>query len=339
MTTLSRRKFLAAATAATAFAAEPKIRIAMLGTGHAHAAGKLKTIQDSPDFELAGVCEPKTRPDYKNVSWLTEEQLFNDPTIKAVAVEGTVPENLAYGQRVIASGKHLHIDKPPTHRMEPFRALIEEARRKKLAAQCGYIWRFHAGFDHALEAAKQGWLGDAYMVRAVINTDIPDSGRLALSEFKGGMMFELGCHMIDRVVALWGRPKDVKKWLHHDSVIRDTLADNTLAVLEYGGSLAEISTSAKMAGASPHRSFELIGSDGSIILAPVEPGTKMRVSMREARGPYKKGWQDVDLPPQPRYIADFKDLAHFIRSGEPLKYSYDHELAVHETLLRASGEI
>ena len=336
---ITRRGFVASSLAAGVASGETKIRIAMLGTGHAHAAGKLKTLQESPDFELVGVCEPKTRPAYKNVRWLSEDELFGDRSIQAVAVEGAVPENLEYGRRVIAGGKHLHIDKPPTNKMAPFRELIEEARRKKLAAQCGYIWRFHAGFDRAIEAVKQGWLGDVFMIRGVMNTDIPNEGRLALAEFKGGMMFELSCHMIDRVVALWGRPTEVRGWLKHHSAIRDTLADNTLAVMEYGGALAVLSSAARMPGHSQHRSFEITGSDGAILLAPIEPGTRMRVSMREARGPYKAGWQDVELASQPRYVNDFKDLAHFIRSGQPLKYSYDHELLVQETLLRATGEV
>ena len=335
---ISRRLILAAGAAQLA-RGQNKIRIAMLGTGHAHASGKLKTLTESPDFELAGVCEPKTRPAYKNVRWLSEAELFGDPTIQAVAVEGAVPENLDYGRKVIASGKHLHIDKPPTNRMEPFRELVEEARRKKLAAQGGYIWRFHAGFDRALEAVRNGWLGDVYMVRGVMNTDLSDRDRLPLAQYKGGMMFELGCHMIDRMVALLGRPKEVRGWLRHDSSVKDGLADNTLAVFEYGQALAVLSTAARMPGHSQHRSFEITGTNGAIVIAPIEPGNKMRVSMREARGPYKAGWQEVDLPNQVRYVNDFKDLARFIRTGEPLKYSYDHELLVEETLLRATGEI
>jgi hypothetical protein len=42
---------------------------------------------------------------------------------------------------------------------------------------------------------------------------------------------------------------------------------------------------------------------------------------------------------QPRYVGDFRDLARAIKSGTPLKYSYDYELVVEETVLRASGEM
>jgi predicted dehydrogenase len=144
--------------------------------------------------------------------------------------------------------------------------------------------------------------------------------------------------VIDRVVDLWGRPRQVRTWLRHDSRFADQTADNTLAVLEYDSGLAMVTSAARMAGSSAHRSFEVIGTDGSFVIQPVEPGNRIRVSMRQAAGPYKAGWQEIDLPNQPRYIGDFKDLAQALLRGQPLKYSYDYELLVQETVLRASGE-
>ena len=64
----------------------------------------------------------------------------------------------------------------------------------------------------------------------------------------------------------------------------------------------------------------------------------MRVNMRKPQGSYKAGWQDIVLPPQPRFIGDFAELARALKTGKPLKHSYDHELLLQETLLRASGK-
>lgn len=150
-------------------------------------------------------------------------------------------------------------------------------------------------------------------------------------------MFELGGHMIDRVVAFYGRPERVRPWLRHDTSIPDTVKDNTLAVLEYPKALALVVSSNR--DAASHRSFEVIGTDGSIMIDPMEPAPALRIQMREARGPYRKGVQQTNYPPQPRFVHDFQDLARSIQTGVPLKYSYDHELLLHETLLRASGEI
>ena len=145
--------------------------------------------------------------------------------------------------------------------------------------------------------------------------------------------------MVDRAVALWGRPTKVTSFLRHDTSEPDDLKDNTLAVLEYEKSMALISTAAKMANASVHRSFELIGTDGSFFIQPIAGHRTMRVNMAKPRGPYKNGWQSIQLSPHPFDKYEFDDLANAIRTGEPLQYSYDHEVFLHETLLRASGHI
>jgi predicted dehydrogenase len=318
----------------------------MIGTSHSHAAGKLKVFVGSPDFELVAVAEPDAaararalkNPLYKGVRWASEDELISDSSIRAIGAEGDVWENLPRAKKIIAAGKHLHLEKPPGHEMAPFRELVEEARKKKLLCQVGYIWRNHAGINAALEAARKGWLGAVYMLRATINTDHEQPGRTPLARYKGGMMFELGCHMIDRVVDLWGRPKDVRSWIRHDMDYADALGDNTLAVFEYGRSLATVSTSARLPGSGQHRSFELLGTEGSVLIQPVEPGTTLRVVLRRAAGPYRAGAQEIALPPQVRYGADLAEFAAAIRSGRPLRHSYEHELAVQETLLRACGE-
>ena len=141
------------------------------------------------------------------------------------------------------------------------------------------------------------------------------------------------------VTMVKGRPKTVKSWLRHDTSVGDHLADNNLAVFEYDKALAVITQAAKMSGSGDHRSFEILGTDGSVVLHPESNPPLMRVNMRKAQGPYRAGWQDVPVPPQPRFVGDFAELARALKSGKPLKHSYDHELLLHETLLRASGEM
>ena len=191
----------------------------------------------------------------------------------------------------------------------------------------------------AIEAARNGWLGEVFMVRGTMNADRGPEERANEAKYRGGGMFELSGHVIDRVIELLGRPNAVKSWLRHDTGVADKLADNNLAVFEYGKALAVVSQAAKMAGPGDHRSFEILGTDGSFLVHPESAPPRMNIHMRKANGPYKAGWQQIDLPPQPRFIADFAELARALKSGAPLKHSYDHELLLQETLLRASGEI
>ena len=100
LSTLGRAGVAASATFALAgrghgSGAKPRIRVGQIGTGHAHADGKLAALRRSSEYEVVGVVEPDerlrraamARKDYQGVAWLTEEQLFNSPGLKAVAVE------------------------------------------------------------------------------------------------------------------------------------------------------------------------------------------------------------------------------------------------------------
>ncbi len=344
---IDRRRFLAGAIAAQALAAGGRVRTGILGVEHSHLGGKLQAMYGNPDYEVVSVCEPneatrRARSGDKALSrlrWVSMDEMLADRTLDLIVFEGEVKDAVPFGKRVIEAGKHLHLEKPPTNRMEPFRELVELARKRNRLLQLGYLWRFHAGTTAAIEACKEGWLGDLLMIRATIDSDRGADQRAVEARYPGGSMFELGGHMIDRVVAALGRPATVRHWLRHDTSVKDTLKDNTLAVFEYASTLAIIASSSKVSNVERHRSFEAIGADGSVMVQPMEPAPVIRIDMREDRGPYKKGTQEIALPPQPRFIKDFEELGRAIRTGRPLQYSYNHELLLHETLLRASGEI
>lgn len=327
--------------------AAPKVRVGLLGTGHSHFSGKYKAMLDSPHYEIAGAVENNAGAKaalqkdsrYSGLRWLSEEAMLGDPSIQLVVVECRVWEAIPWGKKVIAAGKHLHLEKPAGNEWKPFKELVEEARAKRLLLQTGYLWRWHQGVMAAIEAARKGWLGEVYMVRGTMNSDRGPEERAIEARYKGGGLFELSGHVIDRMIEVLGRPKTVKSWLRHDTSVPDTLADNNLAVFEFDRALGVVAQAAKMAGSSDHRSFEIIGTDGTFVVHPESAPPRMRVFMKRAQGPYQPGWQDLTLPPQPRFVPDFAELAKAIQEGIPLKHSYDHELLLHETLLRASGEL
>ena len=153
---MNRREFFQYASAGSmplfvAQGAADVVRAGILGTGHSHTTGKLKAMKDSPDYEVAGICEPVAEararaqkdPRFQGLRWMSEEELLGDRSLGLVVVECRVWEALPWGKKVIDAGKHLHLEKPPGNTWEPFKELVEEARRKKLLLQTGYLWRWH----------------------------------------------------------------------------------------------------------------------------------------------------------------------------------------------------
>lgn len=323
-----------------------KIRAGLLGISHAHAIGKLRTIQSSPEYELAGVCEPdselqqqrKDEEVFKGVRWLSEQELLGDDTVQVVAVEGRVQDNLGLARRAVEAGKHVHLDKPAGESLEEFKALLDLVKEKNLLFQMGYQFRYNTGFELAMKALNEGWLGEIFFVHGSIGSTINPESRQALAFHPGGMMFELACHLIDTLVALLGRPQQVTPFIRHDAALDDQLADNTLAVFQFERAIAVMESAAMEIQSGQRRKLEICGTKGTVVVQPIEPPA-VRLCLSQAHEDFQAGWQSVSVPNIPRYLRDFEDLARCVRGEQQPSYSLEHDFIVQETLLRACGTL
>ena len=336
---MNRREFVLGGAAMMAPQSRRRIRIAFLGASHPHAADKVFITQKSPDWDLLGVCEPDpavmARYAKAGIAALTRAQVLEDPSIPVVAVDSDVPEHAADAKAALEAGKHIHWEKQPATNMAEFRAVLEVAARKKLLYQIGYMWRHNPGINAALEAARAGWLGEIFFVRGTMNTQIGAGMRQAEARFKGGQMFDLAGHMIDPIVRLMGRPERVTPYLHRGLRADDSLMDNTLAVFEWRQAMGTFSSAAMQPRSSAHRALEIAGTEGTALVAPIEPPS-LQIDLNSASGPYQAGAQRLSYS-YTRYVDDFVELAAAVRGERKLQVTPGEDLLVQETLLRASG--
>jgi predicted dehydrogenase len=178
-----------------------------------------------------------------------------------------------------------------------------------------------------------------YRFRAAIDKLVGPEERRHLARYRGGLMFTEACHLIDRAVDLLGRPARVTGFLRNESPIDDGLADNTFAVLEYSGTLAEISMAGFHERGTPYRFLEVQGTNGFARMQPYTFPSRLTVDLAKAAGPYAAGSQTIEIaaPPGLSYTPDFREMAAVIRDGAKPAWSADHDLIAHETLLRACG--
>ena len=352
--TLNRRNLLAASGAAvtiplasavhTATAAASKIKIGQIGTGHAHARSVFASLRQVTDqYEIVGVVEnnPQRRksigPQYQGVKVISEEQLLNTKGLQAVVVETEVKGLLPTAERCIKAGMHIHLDKPPGETVARYRTLLKNAAAKKREVQMGYIYRYNAAFQFLFQALKKGWLGHVFEVHATMSKKVSDASRKKLAKYKGGSMFEIGCHVIDMAVKVLGKPDKVHSFVRHTHPGKDALADNQLAVFEYPKATTSIRSSLIEYDGFRRRQFTVCGESGSVDIRPLG-GTKFRLALERKHGKYKQGFQEVTLPRGPRgFVPDFQDLAKIIRAEKKTDFSKEHDLAVHEAVLNASG--
>lgn len=322
--------------AATTQTSGPRIKIGFMGASHSHAFEKVRLAKESTDFELIGIHDAaeavRQRFATSGVRFISQETLLNEAEV--IAVESAVQDHARHAELALLAGKHVHLEKPPSDSLAAFQKLIHLAREKQRLLQVGYMWRFNPGINAALEAARNGWLGNVYLVRATINTSLSAGQRREVAQFRGGTMFELGSHVIDPVVRLLGRPEKVTSFLNHHGDEDDRLADNTVAVLEFSKTLAIITSATMQPGAGAHRFFEILGANGSALVKPIEQPV-LHVDLAKAAGPYAAKAQMITFPPYKRYVAELVELAQAIRQARPLVVTPQEDLAVQEALLRA----
>jgi len=345
MNLMERREFLIAAalTATAAHAAPERIKIGQIGVGHAHAS-KLSVYRSSPDYEVVGIVESdpalqkraETQSTYKGLRWMSQEQLLNTPGLQAVLVETRVGDLLNTAEKCVAAGKHVHIDKPAGESLPQFRRILESAAKQKLIVQMGYMFRYNPGVVLLREFLRKGWLGDVFEVHAVMSKVVDPGARKELAKYRGGIMFELGCHILDLVIGILGKPIDVVSFNQHSSSINDPLVDNMLAVLSYQRAIATVKSSAMEVDGGDRRHLVVCGTEGTFQIQPLD-NPSAHISLAREQGAYTKGPQDVKFPKYARYVDDAVDMAKVIRGEKVSSFPIEHDLIVQETLLRACG--
>ena len=320
-----------------------RIRYGQIGVGHAHAS-KMSVYRDSDDYEVVGVVEPdadlkrrwENHPAYKDLKWMTQEELLNTPDLKVVGVETRVRDLLDTAETCIAAGKHIHLDKPAGESLPQFRRILETAAQKHLAVQMGYMYRFNPAVVMMRDFLKKGWLGEPFEVHTVMSKVVGPPTRKALAEYKGGTLFELGCHILDLAIGVLGEPTAVHGFNQHASTQDDTLLDNMLATLVYPRAIATVKSSVMEVEGFARRHFVVCGTEGTFHIQPLDRPS-VRFAFSTPHGKYKKGYQTVEFGNYSRYVGDAADLAQIIRGEKDAEFNYDHDLTVQTTLLKACG--
>lgn len=349
----TRRFFLQTSSAALATLAatqqlpaqttRSKIKIGQIGVGHAH-ANKLAVYRASPDYDVVGIVEPdpqlrkrlETDAAYKDLPVLTQEQLLNQPGLQAVLVETRVRDSLNAAEACLAAGKHVHLDKPAGESLPQYQRILAAAAKQKLLVQMGYMYRYNPGVVLLRKMLADGWLGEVFEVHTVMSKVVAAAERKQLAEYRGGILFELGCHVLDLVIQVLGKPGKITPFAQHVAPQNDELLDNMLAVLSYPRALATVKSTAVEVEGFERRHLVVCGSEGTFHLQPLDNPTG-KLSLSKPRGEFEKGTREVKFPKYQRYVGDAADMAAIIRGEKASDFSYEHDLIVQETLLTACG--
>ena len=324
------------------------IRLAHLGVAHDHSGLTLETVRKYPEeFTVVSLTEKnpavrervQNQSAYQGLPWITEEELFARDDIDAVLCEGDELCALDDAYRCIQKGWHVHMDKPSGTDINTLEKMLRLAERKHLTFQTGYMYRYNPAMKYTLNQVRSGKLGKLLSIEASMGVCHSDEKRAWLNRFQGGMMFFLGCHLIDMVYALWGTPRRIVTF-NQQAEDRIKAQDNCLAVFEYEHGTAQIRVDAAEVNGYNRRHLVVCGSEGTIEIRPLECPTHVYQTLKcDAEG---KTWRDAKHEIFPGYLSGRYDemmleFAQCVRREKENPYSYAYEMQLQRLVLAASG--
>ncbi len=331
-----------------------KIKIAQIGIGHDHAADILDCILCMPDiFEVVGLALPdeengrfKQRVDYfyqeRGVKLISVKEALEFRNLQAVTIE-TEEKNLTnYAQMAANKGLHIHMDKPGGFETSDFEALVFKVKAQKLVFSLGYMYRFNPYIREAIRKAKSGDIGKVYSVEAHMSCEHNEEKRKWMGNLPGGMMFFLGCHLIDLVYQIQGAPMEV---VPYNASINGISEDFGMAVFRYQNGASVIKACDAEPGGFLRRQLVICGEKGTVTVNPIENYRKAVGRRNIFSNMHKVYTSDNGLDKGERseaeafnrYDAMMENFAKMVRGEKENEYSYEYELDLYKLVLKACG--
>ena len=327
-----------------------KIKVAQIGTSknsHGNLIWK-SMIKQKDIFDVVGYALPENErekfPDrakaFDGYNELTVDEILNNPEIEAVAVETEEIYLTKYALMVANAGKHLHMEKPGGVDLADFEELVEILKSKNLTFSTGYMYRFNPIIQEALAKVKNGELGEIYSVEAHMDCKHPAEVRQWLQNFPGGMMFFLGCHLIDLIYQIQGEPEEIIPFNCSTGYDEVTANDYGMVVFKYKNGVSFAKTCANENGGFLRRQLVICGTKGTIEIKPLEVSAEggLYTVMNEAYSiEWNKEWDTSKSEVYDRYDGMMRNFAEMVR-GKKNPYSYDYELGLYKLILKSCGK-
>ena len=257
-----------------------KIRIAQIGTSkYSHGNGIFDALKKYPTlFEIVGYTFPENEREkfpanmtaFAGYREMTLDEILNNKTIDAVAVETEEIYLTKYAIMAAKAGKHIHMEKPGGVSLPDFEELIGLVKKNGTVFHTGYMYRYNPVIIETLKRIRAGEFGDIISVEAQMSGYRDIEQTEWLKTFPGGMMFYLGCHLVDLVVSIMGEPKNIIPYNYPSMTHQTDALDNCFAIFEYDRGVSFVKTSQAERGGYGRRQLVITGTKGSIELKPLE---------------------------------------------------------------------
>jgi len=275
--------------------------IGCLGTTHPHVSVRLDVARRIEGISVVGVADddPENQSslealaEFVDAPVLTSEALIARDDVHGIIVEPWTYEMVDVCIRCLEAGKHVLVEKPGGSNAADLARLEEAARRTGNVVQVGYNFRFSPMVDFAREVLDSGILGEIPQVQVHGAGPAGDATYrwFNLPEDIGGCFWEDGCHLVDLILWLFGRPNNVSARISKFPNVSgdDSLEDAAVATFEWDNTLMGFDFTSWEANEWLETwQFNIYGTHGTLRFQMCP--ARYELFLKEAKGGFRKGW-------------------------------------------------
>ncbi len=332
-----------------------KVRVAQIGTSKMSHGNQIwgSLTKQTDIFEVVGYALPENEREkfpeqmkaFEGYREMTVDEILSDPTIDGVVVETEEIYLTKYALMVAKADKHLHMEKPGGQKLSDFEEMIETMRQSGRVFSTGYMYRHNPKVKEILAQIDDGELGEIVSIDAQMSCTHPTEVRNWLACMKGGMLFFLGCHLIDLIYRIQGQPENIIPLTRSTGIDGATGEDFGMAVLEYENGVSTAKTTDIQHGGFPERQLLVIGSKKTVVVRPLEMYTDPKNSPLQHTDAVEysaTSWLDNGVQSRSedydRYDTMMATFAKRINGEYEEKiYTLDYELELYKLVLKCCG--
>lgn len=252
------------------------LRVGLIGFGLAGQAFHAPVIRGVHGMELACILERRTnlaKEKYPEVRIArTLDEMLSDESLRLIVVATPNDTHFSYTKACLEAGRHVVVDKPLTPTLAEAERLFDLAARRGLLVTVYMDRRSDGDFQTVKKLIKSGELGTIAEFESRFDRfrleGKPNAWREKPDFPAAGVLWDLGPHLIDEAVVLFGEPETI--WASAFCQRRDSRIDDSFDVhMEYSYTRAMLRARSVAYAPGPH--FLIHGTRGSFIKFGMDP--------------------------------------------------------------------
>ena len=223
-----------------------------------------------PAFDFTAVAE-RSRKKVNDIypatkSYSSAEELISDPELELIIVNTPNNTHFEYARQALLAGKHVLIEKPFTATVQEAKTLYSLAEKQQKHVLAFQNRRWDCDFESVRSVIESNQLGKLLEVHFRFDRYKPAIEAKAFKELPlpgSGLAYNLGTHVLDQVISLFGKPLQYHKTTAVNRA-GSQVDDYAFFHLMYNGNL-NVYVHVSLLVARPLPAFVIHGTKGSYI--------------------------------------------------------------------------